>query len=187
MALQFVRAIVFAFFIWAALVAVGSWAVRTRRINPFGFAGQRIRKLTDPALKPVERWLLERGGNPQNAGWWLLGASIIGGVLVVTFSEWVLVQVMRLSSAGAAGPRSLLRLLLLYAGEIVAIALMVRVIGSWFGVRRYNRWMRPAYALTDWIVKPLSRIVPPIGRIDITPLVAWFLIQFLLSLLLRFF
>jgi YggT family protein len=182
--LQFLRAMVFALFVWSALVALGSWAVRTRRISPFGFAGQRIRRLTDPVLKPTERWLLQRGGNPQNAGWLLLGASIIGGIIVVTFSEWVVVQAIRVTAAGASGPRSLIRLLLYYAAELITIALIVRVIGSWFGADRHRRWMRTAYALTDWIVSPLRRFVPPIGMIDITPIVAWFLIQFLVLPLL---
>lgn len=186
MALQFIRSVVFALCIWSVLVALASWSVRTRRINPFSIAGQQIRKLTDPFLKPVERLLLRRGGNPQNAGWWLVGGTIIGGILFITFSEWVLVQVLRITAAGASGIRGLLRLLVYYAAELVAIALMVRVIGSWFGVGRFNRWMRPAYVLTDWIVNPLRRIIPPIGMIDVTPLVAWFLIQFFaLPVLLR--
>jgi len=65
------------------------------------------------------------------------------------------------------------------------IALIVRVIGSWFGKGRFNRWMRPAYRLTDWIVEPLRRFVPPIGMIDITPLVAWLLLQIGLGIVLR--
>lgn len=186
MTLQLVRTIVFALFAWSALVAFGSWALRTRRIDPFGFAGQHLRRLTDVPLKPIERWLLKRGGNPQQAGWWLLGASIIGGILIITLSEWVLVQAFRITSAGASGPRSLLRLLSYYAIQLVSVALMVRVVGSWFGADRHNRWMRPAYVLTDWIVNPLKRIIPPIGMIDITPLAAWFLLQFLvLPLIMR--
>jgi YggT family protein len=137
-------------------------------------------------LRPIEEWLLGRGGNPQHAGWWLLGATIIGGILIITFSEWLLVQVVRVTSAGASGPRGIARLVVYYAAGVVTIALIARVIGSWFGAGRYNRWMRPAYVLTDWIVNPLRKVVPTIGMIDISPLVAYFLIQFLLlPLLLR--
>ena len=86
--------------------------------------------------------------------------------------------------AGQAGPRGVLWLLIDFAGKLLMFALFARVVGSWFGVGRFNRWMRPAYVLTDWIVEPLRKIVPPIGRIDITPLVAWFLILILTNLLL---
>ena len=51
---------------------------------------------------------------------------------------------------------------------------MARIIASWFGLFRYSKWLRPAYVLTDWIVEPLRRIVPPLGAMDVTPLVAWF-------------
>ncbi len=105
---------------------------------------------------------------------------------MVSLSEWIVVQVIRLNAAGASGPRSIARLLVYYAGQLVIIALIARVIGSWFRVSRFNRWMRPAYMLTDWIVNPLRRVIPPIGMIDITPLVAWLLLQiFVLPMLLR--
>jgi len=60
----------------------------------------------------------------------------------------------------------------------------VRVIGSWFGAFRYSRWMRPAYALTDWLVEPLRRILPPFGMMDVSPLAAWFVLWVLRQLLL---
>ena len=58
------------------------------------------------------------------------------------------------------------------------------VIGSWFGGGRQTRMLRPAYVLTDWIVEPLRKIIPPFGMIDASPLVAWFLIQILTGMFL---
>ncbi|MFQ6045698.1 MAG: YggT family protein [Gemmatimonadales bacterium] len=174
----------FAVFALAAVIAFGSWAVRTRRINPFSTVGQALRRMSDPVLTPLETWLHRRGGNPQNAGWWLLGISIVGGIVVITFAEWLVVVSARIGGAAARGPRGILRLLVYYAGQVVVIALIARVIGSWFGVGRYNRWMRPAYLLTDWLVEPLRRIVPPFGMIDASPLVAFLLLQFLILPLL---
>ncbi|NIM49190.1 MAG: hypothetical protein GTN62_04515 [Gemmatimonadales bacterium] len=170
------RFVVFALFLFSGAVAFGSWAVRTRRISPFSRPGQLIRKTTDPILAPIETWLLRRGSNPQNAGWWLVGVSIVGGIVVITTAQWIAVQLVRTAGAAASGPRGIVRLLIYYASQIVLLALIVRVIGSWFRVGRYNRWMRPAYFLTDWIVEPLRRVVPSMGMIDITPLVAWFLL-----------
>ena len=183
--LSLVRGLAFGLFLVSGFVAIGSWAVMTRRINPFSSPGQVIRRLTDPVLEPVEHWLRTRGRNPRNAGWWILGVSVVGGILLITLTEWVLVQATRMAMAGQAGPRGVLRLFVYYAGQLVIIALIVRVIGSWFGKGRFNRWMRPAYRLTDWVVEPLRKIVPPIGMIDITPLVAWVLLQIGLALVLR--
>jgi uncharacterized protein YggT (Ycf19 family) len=64
-----------------------------------------------------------------------------------------------------------------HATQLILLALIVRVIGSWLGVGRHNRWMRPAYILTDWLVEPpLRRIIPPFRMIDVTPIIAWFLL-----------
>jgi len=35
------------------------------------------------------------------------------------------------------------------------------------------------YWLTDWIVEPLRRILPPMGQLDFSPLVAWLLLMVL--------
>lgn len=182
--LELLRLVVFAVFLLSVFVALGSWALRTRRVNPFSSAGRTVRQLTDPILLPLERWSLRRGGNPQNAGWWLLGMSVVGGIVVVTLAEWLAVQGLRLTAAATRGPRGVLRLLVYYGGQLILIALIVRVVASWFGAGRYNRWVRWTYTLTDWIVEPLRRIIPPLGMIDVTPIVAWLLIQFLILPLL---
>ncbi len=73
------------------------------------------------------------------------------------------------------------------AYDVLFIALLARVIGSWLGMFRYSRWMRPAYALTDWLVGPISRVLPPMGMLDWSPLAAWLVLwllrQFLLSVI----
>jgi YggT family protein len=184
--LEALRYTVFAVFVAAAAVAFGARALQTRRINPFGRLARVVRTVGDPILRPIERWQLRRGGNPQNAPWWLLGFALVGGIVAVTLAEWLATLAQRIGGAVSAGPRSILRLLVYYASQLVLLALIVRVIGSWFGVGRYHRWMRPAYRLTDWIVEPLRRVIPPIGFVDITPIVAWLIIQFLfLPLILR--
>ena len=183
--LVFIRYLAFGFFVFCGITALGSWAVRTRRISAFSAPGRTIRKYTDSVLAPIERLVIQRGGNPQNAGWWLVVISVVGGIVVVTLTDWVVVQAAELASAGAQGPREILRLVVYYAVQAVSLALVARVIGSWFGIDRFNRWMRPAYTLTDWIVEPLRKIVPTMGMIDITPLVAWAILQLLVLRILR--
>ena len=76
-ALEVLRLVVFGVFVVALAMAVGSWAVRTRRIQPFSRPARIIRQLTDPVIDKFEYWLLRRGGNPQNAGWWLVGSVVV--------------------------------------------------------------------------------------------------------------
>ena len=72
-----------------------------------------------------------------------------------------------------------------WAFNIVMIALVVRIVGSWLGATSFTRWMRPFVFLTEWMLAPLRRIVPPFGIFDLTPLVAWILLQLARGYVLR--
>ena len=67
---------------------------------------------------------------------------------------------------------------------VLMVALLIRVIGSWFGISPYRRWMRPVMLLTDWIIEPIRRVLPPFGMIDFSPLVAWLVLSIVRSFLL---
>ena len=170
---------VFAVVLASALIAIAAWAVRTRQVNPFSPLGRTLRSLSEPFVKRVERVLLERGGNPQNAAWWIFLIALIGGIAIIALANWLVTQTYMMTMA-ARSQRGFLRVIIYYAGQILVFALIVRVIGSWLGQYRYSRWVRPAYLLTDWLVEPLRRIIPPLGGFDITPMIAWFLLQYVI-------
>jgi len=67
---------------------------------------------------------------------------------------------------------------------VFALGITAFGIAAWFGMHRYSKWIRPAYILTDWLVEPLRRIIPPVGGWDLTPIVAVFLLAILRQLLL---
>ena len=179
------RVLVLVVGVTAAALAIGSWAVTTRRISPFSRLARLIRRVSDPVLLPLETWMVQRGSNPQNAPWWMLAIAIVGGIVVLTAAGWLLQTTARLTAAGQSGPRELVRLVIYLAVQVVLLSLIVRVVASWFGSGRFSAWLRPVYRLTDWIVEPLRRFIPPIGIIDVTPLVAWVLLQILLTLIMR--
>jgi len=60
---------------------------------------------------------------------------------------------------------------------LLELALIVRVIGSWFGIGSHVPWMRPFYAMTEWFLAPMRRVIPSLGPIDITPIIAWFVLS----------
>lgn len=182
-----VRYLIFAVVALSALVALGSWLVRTRRVSPFSALGRGLRSSTDSVLRPLERRIVRMGGNPAHAGGWLVVITAVAGIVLVSLFGWLMTTFESARAAAVSGPRATISLILDLAYRIVIFALLVRVIASWFGLGRYSRWIRPAYILTDWIVEPLRRVVPSLGAIDITPLVAWFALwlarQMLYSLL----
>jgi len=168
-----VKAIVVLALAYASVVALTHWAVRSHRIEPFGTWARFVRRLSDPLLQPLERRIVRGGGNPQNAPYWLLGIVIGGGLLLVSLTTWLLELVVRLQWMAQSGPRMWLGALVSFIFTVLMTALLIRVIGSWLGVGPYRKWMRPFYILTDWLIDPIRRILPPFGMIDFSPMVAW--------------
>jgi YggT family protein len=170
---------------FALLGAFAAMAVQARAISPFGAPARAIRRLTDPLLRPIEHRVLRAGGNPQSAPWWLVGIAVVGGIVLVNGLEWIAGQVLLLAAAASAGPGYALRLAVDWLFSLVILALIVRVIGSWIGATRYTRWMRPFVFLTEWLLAPLRRVIPPFGMFDVTPVVAWLLLELLRPYVLR--
>jgi YggT family protein len=170
--LVLIRYAVFAVFVVAVLVATGSWLVRTRRVSPFGPLGRGLRQVTDPLLRPVEGRVVRAGGSPAHAGWWLMIGVAILGVLVVSLAQWLVNAWVSITGAASAGPRVVIALVVEIAFDLLFLAVFLRAIASWLGAFRYSPWMRPVYWLTDWIVEPIRRLLPPTGAFDFSPVVA---------------
>jgi YggT family protein len=70
----------------------------------------------------------------------------------------------------------------------LSFAIIANAILSWLPIDRYNN---PLIRILDQIVEPildpLRRIIPPIGMMDITPIVALIIIQVLQAILPRLF
>ena len=158
---------------YASVVALTHWAVRSRRINPFGAWSRFMRKVNDPVLLPLERRIIRAGGSPQNAPLWLLGIVIGAGLVLLSLTSWLISMAAGLTMIAEGGPRAWVRVLVDAVFTVLMAAILIRVIGSWFGIGPYRRWMRPFYALTSWLIDPIRRILPSMGMIDFSPMVAW--------------
>ena len=164
---------------YASAVALTHWAVRSRRITPFGAWPRFMRRASDPVLLPLERRIVRSGGSPQDAALWLVGIVIVGGLLLLSLVQWLAGFAVSLEILAQSGPRAWGRFLVSGLFTVVMVALFVRVISSWFGISPYRPWMRPVMVLTDWIIDPIRRILPPFGMIDFSPLVAWLVLSLL--------
>jgi YggT family protein len=170
------RVLVVSALVYASLVGLTHWAVRSRRINPFGAWPRLVRRASDPVLLPLERRIVRAGGSPQDAPLWLVGVVILGGLLLITLLHWLAGVVVSLRVMAYAGPRAWARLLVDAAFSLLMGAIFIRVIASWLGVSPYNRWMRPVIVATDWIIQPIRRVLPPLGMFDMSPMVAWLIL-----------
>lgn len=168
-----VRTLVIVALAYASVVALTHWAVRTRRINPFGAWPRFVRQISDPVLLRLEKRIIAAGGSPQNAPLWLLGLVIAAGLILVSLTNWFIGILAGLSAAVSGGPRVWLRLGISAVFTILMAAILIRVIASWLGIGPYRSWMRPVVALTSWLIDPIRRILPPMGMFDFSPMVAW--------------
>jgi YggT family protein len=72
-----------------------------------------------------------------------------------------------------------------YLFTALTIAIFGRVLLSWFPMNPDNPIVVILTEVTDPILKPLRRIVPTLGMLDLTPIVALVLLQLIQSQLLK--
>lgn len=185
MLLYVLRPVVFGAGVLAGISAVASWAVRTRRISPFSGGARFIRERVDPVfVAPMERKLLRAGGTPYAAPWWALAAVVVGGLLLISGVQFLRDQLVMMAFASQSGA-GLLMLAVKWTFSILRIALFARVVSSWVGGGPYSKWWRWSYVLTEWFLSPLRNVIPTIGMIDISVLVAYFGLGILESIVTR--
>ncbi len=61
--------------------------------------------------------------------------------------------------------------------EVLTIAIFLRIILSWFSPGPTNILVNILYQVTEPILAPLRRIIPKVGMLDFSPMVAVILLQ----------
>jgi YggT family protein len=177
-----------AFFAMAAVLAVVcgvDWLVRTRRLDPFGSVARFMRANVQPLIVPVERRVVRAGGLPSSAPWWALVFVVLAGIVLISLLEFLRSQLSSAFFAIGSGPAAVYRLIIAWTFELLQVALVVRVVLSWVHVRPESWIVRWSWRLTEWFLRPLRRLIPPLGTIDITPLIAWLLLGLVAGILGR--
>lgn len=149
--------------------------VRADFYNPIS---QFIVKATNPVLTPLRKLVPARGN---------LDLAAIIAVLILVIAKTYLL--LLLSGAGSLPPaaamvlyslRSLAGLLLNY----LFFAVLVRVILSWVAPDPYNPFTALMIQITEPVMAPVRRILPPMGGLDLSPLIVLLGIQFMMVLFL---
>ncbi len=69
--------------------------------------------------------------------------------------------------------------------QALIFAIVARALLSWFSLGPSNPLVRVLYDVTEPILAPLRRVIPTIGMIDITPIAAILLLEFVQRLLVQ--
>lgn len=140
------------------------------RANFFNPVTQSIVKLTNPVLNPLRRVLPKTGRHD-------LAALLVALVLIVLM-VWVLAAMKGLSVTAVALLVNSLYFAFLMVTDLFFWTILMRAVASWIGNTR-----SPAVSLleelTDPLLRPVQRFLPPLAGIDLSPLAVLLLIQVL--------
>ena len=168
-----------------AVVCGVDWLVRSRKLSPFGGVARFMRANVDPLIAPIERRVVRAGGLPSSAPWWALVAIVLAGIVLISLLEFVRQQVGFIFYAMSTGPRSIVRLVVSWTFAIIQLAIFARVILSWIPMQPGSWIVRWTWKLSEPVLGPLRKVIPSIGMMDITPLVAYFGLSILQPIVMR--
>jgi YggT family protein len=66
---------------------------------------------------------------------------------------------------------------------LLSLAILARVLLSWVRVNPYHPAVEFLYRITEPILAPLRRVIPPVGMVDISPIIAMLLLQIIQQVL----
>ena len=138
---------------------------------------QFIVKATDPLLKPLRRFI---------PGLWGIDVPSIVLALLVQIIGRVLLMLLDGSISG--GP--VLFLLLGLFGvinislKIAFFAIIIVIVVSWIAPQSYNPAVSLLRQISDPLMAPFRKIIPPMGGLDFAPMLAMFVIHVLRSIIL---
>ncbi len=168
--LVFLIQTLFGLYITVVLIRFLLQLVRADFYNPFS---QFIVRVTSPVLRPLRQVI------PSFAG--MDTASLVLAWLLETLELALLALILGVNPLGApiwAFP-SLIELLL----NIALFAVLIRAILSWINPDPYNPVIGILARLTDPLLRPAQRALPPVSGVDLSPLavmIALVLVQMLL-------
>ena len=142
-------------------------------LNPFGWTSRSIRRLSDAFIMPVRAGLRSFGGmNPNFAPLVVILLTILVGFFILSLLRTIAGTISGIIDGVQHGaPIAVLGYLLYGLLSLYILLIIIRVIFSW-GVDYRNRVMRFLIDVTEPLLGPLRRMIPPLGWIDISPFVA---------------
>jgi len=138
-----------------------------------------IRRWTDPLVNPVRRPLVQMGFSPNVAPLVVILVAILLGYFASQFIGTVLFTVKGLIvSAAAARPIAFVGFIIFGVLAIYSLLIFMRIVVSW-GAGPHNRLLHFLVRATEPILGPFRRVIPPLGMIDVSPIIVLLLLDLL--------
>jgi YggT family protein len=170
--LEFLITTLFSLYILAVMLRFLLGAVRADFYNP---VSQFLVRITNPVLAPMRKIIPSAGKYDTSALLLMLLLQIVSLVLMV---------LLRGSSV------SIVALLLFAVAELVLLlinififSIVIQVILSWINPGIYTPVGALLHSLTNPVLAPIQRVIPPVAGIDLSPLFALICLQVLKMLI----
>jgi YggT family protein len=158
--------------------------------NPFGKIGRfgfKVRKVTEKWVYPAARFFAMYGINTRLAP---LLTMFIGFVLTYFFTQIVgntFFVIDGLTAGVVMGSAKVFIGFVLYGLlSVLVLFIFIRFIAAWFVFTR-RTFLAFVMRVTDPILLPVQRLIPPIGMFDISAMIVLLFIGFLQSIVLNIF
>lgn len=150
--------------------------------NPFGAIGKfsyKLKKFTDRIVQPPAMFLARLGMNTKIAPLLTILVFCIFGYFTLEFLTVVFETIDGvIKSAGEGNLVRLVGHLLVGFLGVYILFIWMRIIFSWF-LSYTNRLMRFLMRVTDPVLEPFRRLIPPVAMFDISPIIVLFILRFL--------
>jgi len=125
---------------------------------------QGVMRLTSPLIIPARRFIPSIG-------------RLDTAVVVVTYAiQYLVVLILLLIVQSMASPLVIAVTSLLNLGilslKLFFYAILIKIVLSWFAPHTYNPIGAIASSLAEPILRPLRRLIPPMGGLDLSPVFA---------------
>ena len=171
-ALTYLISTLFDLYIVSVLLRLMLQWVRADFYNPLS---QFLVRITNPLLVPLRR-LIPSIGRLDTASVVLALALEVISLLIISAINSISMPWLQLLSLAVT--KLLMAILWLYFFLILAVVIL-----SWVGGRVRHPIVPLMYQLTEPVLRPFRKIIPPIAGMDLTPLFAIIVIRFLILLL----
>ncbi|MEO8649943.1 MAG: YggT family protein [Acidobacteriota bacterium] len=156
--------------------------------NPFGKVGRfgfRIRKLTERFVYPAARFLANFRVDVRLAPL----VTIFIGLVLTYFASQIIGNTFFVIDGLFAGvatgnPKMFIGFIIYGLLSILVLFIFIRFISSWFVYHR-NTFLAFVQRVTDPIMVPVQKLIPPIGMFDISAMVVLIVIGLLQSVVLN--
>jgi YggT family protein len=158
--------------------------------NPFGMIGRfgyKIRKLTEKWVYPSARFLANFRIDVRLAPVLtiLIGLVLTYFALQIVGNTFYIIDGLSLGIT-AGNPKVIAGFILYALLSILVLFIFIRFISSWFVFHR-KTFLGFVKRVTDPILLPVQRLIPPIGMFDISAMIVLLVISFLQTIVLNVF